>query len=90
MDLLQVTPLARRRCFVVTLSGTTKKWIRQIEPETVNSWVQLFVTFMRQFQEARKYATPISRLANIKQGPNEMLKAYIKRFDDELATIHNP
>ena len=30
MDLLQVTLLARYRCFVVTLSGTAKKWIRQI------------------------------------------------------------
>ena len=39
---------------------------------------------------ARKYATRLSRLASIKQGPNEMLKAYIKRFNDELITIHNP
>ena len=46
--------------------------------------------FMRQFQGARKYAIPISRLSSIKQGPNETLKAYIKRFNDELATIHNP
>ena len=45
---------------------------------------------MRQFQGARKYATPLSRLASIKQGPNEMLKAYIKHFNYELATIHNP
>ena len=37
MDLLQVTTLARYGCFVVTLSRTTKKWIRQIEPETIIS-----------------------------------------------------
>ena len=46
--------------------------------------------FMHQFQGARKYATPLSRLASIKQRPNETLKAYIKRFNDELTTIHNP
>ena len=46
--------------------------------------------FMRQFQGACKYATPLSRLASIKQGPTETLKAYIKRFNDELTTIHNP
>ena len=34
--------------------------------------------------------TPLSRLASIKQGPNEMLKAYIKRFNNKLKTIHNP
>ena len=45
---------------------------------------------MRQFQGARKYATPLSRLASIKQGPSETLKAYVKRFNKELATIHNP
>ena len=37
MDLLQVINLARCKCFAVTLSGTTKKWIRQMEPETIFS-----------------------------------------------------
>ena len=37
MDLLQVTLLARCRCFAVILSGTAKKWIRIIEPETITS-----------------------------------------------------
>ena len=46
--------------------------------------------FMRQFQGECKYATPLSRLASIKQGPNETLKSYINRFNDELTTIHNP
>ena len=34
--------------------------------------------------------TPLSRLASIKQGPNKTLKEYIRRFNEELATIHNP
>ena len=67
-----------------------KKWIRQVELETVVSWGQLLAMFMRQFQRAHKYATPLSRLASIKQGPNETLKVYIKRFNDKLTTIHNP
>ena len=45
---------------------------------------------MRQFQGARKYVTPLSRMDNIKQGSNETLKAYVKRFNEELTTIHNP
>ena len=45
---------------------------------------------MSQFQGARKYATPLSRFANIKQGPNKILKAYVRCFNEELATIHNP
>ena len=90
MDLLQVTMLARCRCVTVTLSGTTKKWIRQIELETITSWVQLLAMFMCLFQGAHKHATPLSHLASIKQGPNDTLKAYIKHFNDELTTIHNP
>ena len=90
IDFLQVTLLACCRYFAITLSGTTKKWIRQIKPETIISWGQLLAMFMRQFQGARKYATPLSRLASIKQGLNEMLKMYIKRFNDELTMIHNP
>ena len=46
--------------------------------------------FMHQFQGTRKYATPLSCLASIKQRPNETLKAYIKGFNDELTMIHNP
>ena len=37
MDLSQVTLLVRYRCFAVTLSGTTKKWIHQIDLETISS-----------------------------------------------------
>ena len=29
-------------------------------------------------------------MASIKEGSNETVKAYIKRFNDKLATIHNP
>ena len=47
MDLLQVTLLTRCRCFAITLSGTAKKWICQIEPETITSWGQLSAMFMR-------------------------------------------
>ena len=34
--------------------------------------------------------TPLSLLASIKQGSNETLRAYVRRFNEELATIHNP
>ena len=44
---------------------------------------------MSQFQGARKYA-PLSRLASIKLGLHETLKVYVRRFNEELATIHNP
>ena len=49
MDMFLVTALAHCRCFAVTLSGTTKKWIHQIELETVVSWGQLSAMFMHQF-----------------------------------------
>ena len=90
MDLLQVLSQAQCICFVVTLTATTKKWFGQIKPKTVTSWTQFSGLFMLQFQGARKYVTPLSRLASIKQGSNETLKAYVRRFNKELATIHNP
>ena len=90
MDLLQVSSRTRCLYFVVTLTVTAKKWFKKIEPETVASSTQLSGLFMRQFQRARKYATLLSRLASIKQGLHETLKAYVRRFNEELATIHNP
>ena len=90
MDLLQVTTLAPCRCFAFTLSGTTKKWIRQIKSETIISWGQLSTMFMCQFQGSCKYTTYLSLPASIKKGPNETMKAYIKYFNDELTIIHNP
>ena len=44
---------------------------------------------MRQFQGARKYTSPLIRLASIKQGSNETLKAYVRHFNEELAIIDN-
>ena len=38
---------------------------------------------------SEKVRTPLSCLASIKQGSNETLKVYVKRFNEELATIHN-
>ena len=37
MDLRQVSSRARCRCFAATLTATAKKWLRQIELETVAS-----------------------------------------------------
>ena len=37
MDLLHVSSRAQCRCFTVIVMATTKKWFRQIEPETVAS-----------------------------------------------------
>ena len=90
MGLLRVSSRARCRCFIVTLTARTKKWFRQIECKTVASWTQLSGLFMHQFQETRKCATLISLLASINQGPNKTLKAYFRRFNEELTTIHNP
>ena len=39
---------------------------------------------------SEKVRDPLSRLASIKQGSNETLKVYVRRFNKELATIHNP
>ena len=44
---------------------------------------------MPQFQGERKYVTPLSHLASIKQGLHETLKAYVTCFNEELETIHN-
>ena len=49
MDMLLVTPLARCKYFAIMLFRTAKNWIRKIEPEIINSWVQLFGMFMGQF-----------------------------------------
>ena len=90
MDLLQVLSRAQCRCIAVKLTVTVTRWFRQIEPETAASWTQLSGLFLRQFQGVRNDATPLSRLASIKQGSNETLKAYVRLFNEELATIHNP
>ena len=68
MDLLQVSSQACCKCFTVTLTVTAKKRFRQIKLETIASWTQLSGLFMRQFQGARKHATPLIRLASIKLG----------------------
>ena len=50
MDLLLVPEPAHCRAFAITLTKIAKKWLRKLELESITSWLQLSMAFVRQFQ----------------------------------------
>ena len=89
MDLLLVPEPARCRAFAVTLTKIAKKWFRKLEPDSITSWLQLSMAFVRQFQGARSISAPPSQLASVRQRADESVKSYLNRFNSELAQMTN-
>ena len=67
MDLLLVLEPAHCRAFAVTLTKIAKKWFRKLLPESIRSWLQFFMAFVRQFQGARFISAPSSQFTSVRQ-----------------------
>ena len=85
MSVHRVSEDAKCHVFPITLTGAADEWFKKHRPGSIHSWHQLSSSFRRQFIAARKISFEVNALANIKQGPFETLKAYLKRFKDEAA-----
>ena len=71
--------------FLITLTGPADEWFKKLRLGSIQSWHQISPAFRRQFIGVRKVSFEVNALANIKQGPFETLKAYIKHFKEEAA-----
>ena len=80
MELLGVSGDYRCRVFPTTLSDTAQEWYWRFKPGSIESWENFRKEFCRQFSTARTPPVYANNLADIKQGKEESLKSYIKRF----------
>ncbi|XP_057790986.1 uncharacterized protein LOC131008104 [Salvia miltiorrhiza] len=69
------------RIFAMTLSGMAQRWFHNLRSNSIQTYGDLHLMFMRQFASAKRVGkTPIS-LMDIRQEPQETLREYVARFN---------
>ncbi|KAK2397452.1 hypothetical protein QL285_059022 [Trifolium repens] len=77
----------RCRLFPTTLRKGALTWYKSLPPRSVFSWQDFSDQFKQNFTASRKQPKTVATLEAIFQGPNESLRAYIKRFNREAVQV---
>jgi hypothetical protein len=71
------------RAFPLTLSGKARDWLRNLPPRSNDNFDTRGRRFLAQFVSGRIRRKPRGYLLSVRQGPNESLKDYLWRFNQE-------
>jgi hypothetical protein len=71
----------RARLFSLSLTGTAFAWYVALPPNSINSWNKLESKFYEHFF-ASEYELGLADLASVRQGHEESVNDYIRRFWD--------
>ncbi|KAK7279755.1 hypothetical protein RJT34_24812 [Clitoria ternatea] len=77
------------RMFPQTLSEEALGWFKGLPSGSIDSWAEMAATFETHFVISRDVPRTSHTLAQIKQGENEGLKDFLKRFYKEAALVPN-
>ena len=75
------------KAFGSSLSGPALQWYTNLPNNSINSFVQLTDTFVKQFASSRKLEKMSDDLYTISQRQGENLRAYVGRFNREKVQI---
>ncbi|GMN28351.1 hypothetical protein TIFTF001_051655 [Ficus carica] len=70
--------------FSLTLTGPALQWFQQLEPGSIGSFRELKQQYLGRFVMAKTRKKDKLYLYSLKQGTEESLKSYIKRFSQEM------
>ncbi|XP_057811516.1 uncharacterized protein LOC131025746 [Salvia miltiorrhiza] len=76
------------RIFSTTLTGLAQLWFGTLAPNSIRSFEELQVRFLRQFASSRRVGKSALSLMDIKHDQNEILREYTARFN--LAALEVP
>jgi hypothetical protein len=83
MSLHKTPDVVACRAFPLTLSGKARDWLRNLLPKSIDNFDTLGRKFLTQFVSGRTRRKPRGYLLSVGQGPNESLKDYLWRFNQE-------
>ncbi|GAU51015.1 hypothetical protein TSUD_411600 [Trifolium subterraneum] len=75
------------RIFPTTLVEGAMAWYRSLPQGSITSWKDLCKQFTSHFTTSRKHPKTEANLEAVRQGPNETLRSYIKRFNKEVVLM---
>ncbi|GMN51474.1 hypothetical protein TIFTF001_020629 [Ficus carica] len=75
------------KLFAQSLKGAVLRWFCNLPPESIDSFDELSFEFMRSYSVHIQSEKTTKDLWEVIRGPNESLRAYIKRFSKEIFEI---
>lgn len=82
MELQRASDAMHCRAFVLTLSGLALTWYNKLENGSIVNFTQLSRSFLSNLHRKMRIGKSALHLYSIRQGPNESLESYTKRFQD--------
>ncbi|XP_020258764.1 uncharacterized protein LOC109835189 [Asparagus officinalis] len=90
MSMLHAPEAVLCRCFPVTLKGSAKHWWNALNKRSIDSFWQLSQKFIHHFLADTKQKLPPHVLIQMRQGQDESLRAYFKRFQAKRLEVNDP
>jgi hypothetical protein len=81
--------LSARRAFPLTSEGGAREWFRTLPSYSITSFESLAKKFASQFMAGIVWKKPAQQLMSIKQSPQESLKSYLLRFNQERLAVES-
>jgi len=75
------------KLFAQSLKGAALRWFCNLPPESIDSFDELSLEFMRSYSVHIHSGKTTKDLWSVVQGPHESLRAYIKRFSKAISEI---
>ncbi|XP_075521501.1 uncharacterized protein LOC142554717 [Primulina tabacum] len=69
------------KVFLTTLVGSAQRWFEGLAPQSISSFKDFQKLFSHHFSSSKKYKKTAFSLFEVKQSPEESLRAYIRRFN---------
>ncbi|XP_073067230.1 uncharacterized protein [Primulina eburnea] len=69
------------KVFLTTLVDSAQRWFEGLTPQSVQSFRDFQKVFLHHFSSSKKYKKTAFSLFEVKQSPEESLRAYIRRFN---------
>ncbi|XP_075481138.1 uncharacterized protein LOC142521849 [Primulina tabacum] len=69
------------KVFLTTLVDSAQRWFEGLAPQSIHSFKDFQKVFLHHFSSSKKYKKTAFSLFEVKQSPEESLRAYIRRFN---------
>ncbi|XP_027169517.1 uncharacterized protein LOC113769251 [Coffea eugenioides] len=89
MRLQTAADAVRCMTFPMFLEGKTRQWFQGLLPRSIRSFSQLARLFLAQFVSSRALSKSTAHLMTIQQRPEESLREYMVRFNNESLQIRD-
>ncbi|KAI4991864.1 hypothetical protein ZWY2020_040250 [Hordeum vulgare] len=84
MDMLDVNEAVYAKYFTMMLEGTARTWLKNLSPNSINTWAELKECFVKNFRGTCKHPMTIVDLQHCVQHPDESADHWTRRVAEVI------